>query len=44
MFIGDRICPKCLEESLVEKGSSKWICINSDCREEFDEKFLDDAD
>ena len=42
MSLGDRICPDCGEESLVEKGLRKWICLNSNYRAEFDEDFLDE--
>lgn len=41
MSVGDRICPECGEETLVEKGLTKWVCLNSDCKEEFDEDFLE---
>ena len=39
--MGDRECPNCGEETLIEKGLSKWVCLNPDCEEEFDEKDLD---
>ncbi|MGZ9868156.1 hypothetical protein ACU3L3_07015 [Priestia endophytica] len=39
--MGERICPNCEQESLVEKGLAKWICLNSSCGEIFDEAYLD---
>ncbi|GAB6440509.1 hypothetical protein bcgnr5369_02360 [Bacillus cereus] len=40
---GDRICPSCEEESLVEKGLTKWMCLNPMCKEEYESSFLDDG-
>lgn len=37
--VGDRVCPDCNEMSLVEKGLTKWKCLN--CGEEFTTKELD---
>jgi len=39
--MGDRICPACEQESLVEKGLTTWKCLNSSCKEEFETGFLD---
>jgi transcription initiation factor TFIIIB Brf1 subunit/transcription initiation factor TFIIB len=40
-FKGDRECPICEIESLVEEGSSKWRYLK--CGEVFDEEWLDDT-
>ncbi|MDF2533946.1 MAG: hypothetical protein K0R18_103 [Bacillales bacterium] len=37
--MGDRECPNCEEDSLVEESLSKWKCLI--CKEVFDEAFLD---
>lgn len=39
---GDRECPDCLKESLVEQGLAKWKCLN--CGKVFDEEWLDASD
>lgn len=41
---GDRMCPSCDTESLIEKGLSDWICLNPSCGKLFSEKDLDDGD
>lgn len=41
MPAGDRICPDCEEETLVEKSIREWVCLNPDCQQIFDEEFLD---
>ena len=38
--MGDRECPNCQEDTLIEKGLSKWECLK--CGEIFDEAFLDE--
>lgn len=38
---GDRVCPGCDRESLVEKGLTKWICLNSKCQNEYTNEELD---
>ena len=39
--MGDRICPACEQETLVEKGLTTWKCLNSSCKEEFETEYLD---
>jgi ribosomal protein L37AE/L43A len=39
--MGDRECPTCLEDTLIEQSLRKWKCLK--CEEVFDEKFLDDG-
>lgn len=39
--MGDRECPNCEQESLVEKGLTKWVCLNPECGEEYTEEDLD---
>ncbi|MFS0841200.1 hypothetical protein [Paenibacillus sp. 1P03SA] len=41
-FAGDRECPDCEEESLIEISLTKRKCLK--CKEIFDEEFLDDGD
>lgn len=38
---GDRICPSCEEESLIEKGLTTWECLNLKCKDTFKEEDLD---
>jgi ribosomal protein L37AE/L43A len=40
--MGDRECPNCLEDTLVEYGKHKWKCLK--CNEVFDEEWLDDSE
>ncbi|MFS0855191.1 hypothetical protein [Paenibacillus taichungensis] len=40
-MIGDRECPVCEEDTLVEAGSTKWRCLK--CKEVFDENYLDEC-
>ena len=28
---GDRMCPDCDTDSLVEKGLIEWVCLNPTC-------------
>lgn len=39
--MGDRECPKCGKESLIEKGLTTWVCLDPECKEEFDSDDLD---
>ncbi|MED1203039.1 hypothetical protein [Heyndrickxia acidicola] len=39
--IGDRSCPVCGQETLIEEGLSTWICLNPDCKEEYSYEELD---
>jgi ribosomal protein S27AE len=41
-LMGDRECPNCCEDTLIEDGLSKWKCLK--CGEVFDEKWLDEAE
>lgn len=41
---GDRFCPQCDTESLVEKGLVHWECLNSSCGLVIHEDDLDDSD
>lgn len=41
---GDRMCPECDTDSLVEKGLVHWICLNPSCKLLIHENDLDDAD
>lgn len=41
-YKGDRMCPVCEIESLIEEGSDKWRCLK--CGEVFDEEYLDDCE
>ena len=41
---GDRICPGCEMESLVECSMTKWKCNNPDCGQIYDEEWLDLAE
>lgn len=41
MYSGDRECPNCGEESLVEETLIKWVCQNPDCKEEYTNDELD---
>lgn len=43
-FQGDRECPGCGEESLVEIGLTKWKCLNPECGQIYDEEWLDDGE
>jgi ribosomal protein L37AE/L43A len=38
-MMGDRECPACEKESLVEKGLNKWKCL--ECGEIFNDKDLE---
>lgn len=38
---GDRECPECEMESLIEHGLTEWKCTNPECRKVFDEEWLD---
>lgn len=38
--MGDRECLDCLEESLIEKGLTDWVCLI--CNRIYDERFLDE--
>lgn len=42
--MGDRECPECGQESLVEKTISIWKCLNPECKMEFDEEWLDERE
>lgn len=42
--MGDRECPVCEEESLVETSLTKWKCLNPKCGVVLDDKFLDETD
>lgn len=44
MMVGDRWCPSCDQETLVEHGSTKWICLNTECQEIHREEDLDDGE
>lgn len=37
--MGDRECPNCQEDTLIEHTLTKWKCLV--CNEIFDEKYLD---
>ncbi|MGG1664468.1 hypothetical protein [Brevibacillus sp. NRS-1366] len=37
--MGDRECPICEEDTLIESSLGKWKCLK--CNEVFDEEFLD---
>jgi len=39
--MGDRLCPACEQETLVERSLTIWKCLNSDCKEEFETHYLD---
>lgn len=39
--MGDRECPNCGEESLIEKAGHKWACLNPECEEEYTDEELD---
>lgn len=39
--MGDRICPSCEQESLVEQSLKKWKCFNPNCGETFEDDWLD---
>ena len=39
--MGDRECPNCEEDTLIEDGLNKWKCLK--CHEIFDEESLDDS-
>lgn len=41
---GDRICPQCDTESLVEDGLHHWKCLNPNCGYLIHEEDLDDKD
>lgn len=43
-MVGDRECPSCGKVSLIERGLYKWVCTNENCKEEFDEEYLDECD
>jgi ribosomal protein L37AE/L43A len=38
-MMGDRECPSCGEETLVEKGLDKWVCLN--CNDIFNDVDLE---
>lgn len=38
-YSGDRECPNCQQDSLVESSSKKWKCLI--CENVYDEKCLD---
>jgi ribosomal protein L37AE/L43A len=40
--MGDRECPVCGEDTLVEANLTKWKCLK--CKEVFDVAYLDDAE
>jgi ribosomal protein L37AE/L43A len=39
--MGDRECPNCGEESLIEKTLTIWVCMNPNCKEEYNVEDLD---
>ncbi|WP_188006859.1 hypothetical protein GGGNBK_21255 [Sporosarcina sp. ANT_H38] len=41
MYDGDRMCPDCDTESLVEKGLTQWVCLNPVCESVFETEYLD---
>lgn len=43
-YCGDRECPDCQIDSLIECGGSKWRCLCLKCGKIFDEKWLDEGE
>lgn len=39
---GDRECPNCLENTLIEKSLLEWQCLK--CKQIWDEEFLDECE
>ncbi|WP_215154196.1 hypothetical protein [Paenibacillus sp. ISL-20] len=39
VFMGDRECPICEEDTLIEHSLTKWKCLK--CGEMFEEEWLD---